>query len=108
MTGEEIRKLIVGNTLQGPVGAQMYDWYYKRDGTMTGVIGADDDGDGTWLIKESNVFCQTWTQYFDGEQLCYEFYRLQESGKYLLKNVDADRSSDIEVWKLLIGNPFHM
>ena len=75
---------------------------------MIGVVGADDDGDGTWLIRDSNVFCQTWTQYFDGEQLCYELYRLEERGKYLLRNVDADRSSNIEVWKVRTGNPFHM
>lgn len=104
----EIRKLIVGNTLQGPIGTELYDWYYKSDGAVTGVIGASDDDSGTWFIKDSTVFCQEWDQYFDGVRHCYEWYKQERPGRYLMKNVDSDRSENIDVWKVREGNPFNM
>ena len=108
LTGDEVRKLIVGNTVQGPMGREPYDWYYQADGQVTGVIGAADDDSGTWLIKGSNVYCHEWDQYFDGVQHCYEWYKENLTGHYLMRNVDADRTSDIEVWKVRQGNPFDM
>jgi hypothetical protein len=107
-TGDEIRKLIVGNTLQGPAGTQMYDWYYAGDGAVTGVIGASNDHSGTWLIKDGNVYCHRWDQYFDGVQHCYEFYKVERSGEYIMKNVDVDHGENIEIWKLIQGNPYNM
>ena len=107
-TGDEIRKLIVGNTLQGPAGTEMYDWYYQGDGAVTGVVGASDDDSGTWLIKNGNVYCHDWDQYFDGVQHCYEFYKLERSGQYIMKNVDTDRSGNIEIWEVIQGNPYNM
>lgn len=108
ISGDEIKKLIVGNTLQGPMGRELYDWYYQADGQVTGVVGTDDDS-GTWQIKDSNVYCHKWDQYFDGVQRCYQWYKEQErEGRYLLKNVDADRIGNIEVWKIRPGNPFKM
>lgn len=107
-SGDEIRKLIVGNTLQGPAGTEMYDWYYQGDGAVTGVIGASNDDSGTWLIKDGNVYCHTWDQYFDGVQHCYELYKVARSGEYIMKNVDVDRSENIEIWKVILGNPYNM
>ena len=107
-TGDEIKKLIVGNTLQGPAGTQMYDWYYQGDGAITGVVGPSNDDSGTWIIKDKNVYCHTWDQYFDGVQHCYEFYKLERSGQYIMKNVDADRSGNIEIWEVIQGNPYNM
>lgn len=104
----EIKKLIVGNTLQGPMGSELYDWYYQADGAVTGVIGPSDDDSGTWLIKDSTIFCQRWDQYFDGVQHCYEWYKEERSGRYMMKNVDSDRGENINVWKVREGNPFNM
>ena len=106
-TGDEIKKLIVGNTLQGPAGTEMYDWYYQGDGAITGVVGPSNDDSGTWSVK-GNKFCQEWDQYFDGVRHCYEFYKLERSGQYIMMNVDADRSGNIEIWEVIQGNPYNM
>jgi hypothetical protein len=108
LSGAEIKKLIVGNTLQGPAGTELYDWYYQSDGAVTGVIGASNDDSGTWLIKDSNVYCHTWDQYFDGVQNCYQFFKVADSSRYVMKNVDADRGSNIDIWAVRKGNPFNM
>lgn len=108
LTGDEIKRLIDGNTVQGPMGREMYDWYYQSNGQVTGVVGASDDDSGTWEIKDSKVYCHEWDQYFDGEKLCYEWFKQERSGRYLLINVDADRSSNIEVWEIKKGNPYNM
>lgn len=108
LPGDEIKKLIVGNTVQGPLGRELYDWYYQADGQVTGVVGAADDDSGTWSIKDSKTYCHEWDQYFDGVRRCYEWYEQERKGQYLLRNVDADRSGDLEVWKIRSGNPFNM
>lgn len=108
LTGDEIKKLISGNTVQGPMGREMYDWYYQPDGAVTGVIGASNDDSGTWLIKGSNVYCHTWDQYFDGVQECYEWYKQERSGRYLMKSVESDTGDDIPVWGIVKGNPYNM
>jgi len=108
LTGGAIKNLIDGNTLQGPAGTEMYDWYYQSDGAVTGVIGPSNDDSGTWLIKNSNVYCHTWDQYFDGVQHCYKIFKTERPGRYVMENVDADRGENIEVWKVIPGNPFHM
>jgi len=103
-----IRNLIDGNTLQGPMGMEMYDWYYQSDGAVTGVVGASNDDSGTWLIKDSNTYCHRWDQYFDGVQHCYKIFKTTKPGQYLMENVDADRSENISVWKVIPGNPYKM
>lgn len=108
LSGGAIRNLLDNNTLQGPQGREMYDWYYQPDGAVTGVIGASNDDSGTWLIKDSNVYCHTWDQYFDGVQECYKIFKTTEPGRYLMVNVSADRGENIEVWKVIPGNPYKM
>ena len=107
-TGDEIRKVIVGNTLQGPYGTEMFDYYYAADGAVTGVVGAANDDSGTWLIKDDNVICQDWDQFYGATQHCYEFYKSSRSGQYIMKNVDAYRVEDIEIWEVIQGNPYNM
>ena len=108
LTGDEIKKVIVGNTIQGPSGREMYDWYYAADGAVTGVVGASNDDSGTWLIRDKDVYCHTWDQYFDGVQRCYNWYKANTSGHYIMKNVDADRGENMEVWEVIKGNPYNM
>ena len=105
LSGEEIRKLIVGNTVKGPIGAQPYSFYYFPDGKVSGVIGDDDDDSGTWQIKNGDVFCFTWIDFFDGTQECYQWYR--DGSRYTMVSVEADRSSDIPVWSIEQGNPLN-
>ena len=108
LTGDEIKKLISGNTVQGPMGREMYDWYYQSDGAVTGVIGAADNDSGTWKIKDENVYCHTWDQYFDGVEECYLWFKQERSGRYLMRSVESDTSGDIPVWGIVEGNPYNM
>ena len=103
LSGDEIKKLITSNTVKGPIGAQPYSFYYKPTGEVGGVIGGGDDDSGTWKIKQGDVFCHMWTDFFDGEEHCYEWHK--DGKRYVMKNVDADRSRHIPVWSIEKGNP---
>lgn len=108
LTNAEVKKLIEGNTVQGPLGTAMYDWYYQADGSVTGVVGVSDDDSGKWSMQGSNTYCHRWDEYFEGVQHCYEWYKQERSGRYVMKNVDADRGENIEVWAIVEGNPYNM
>jgi hypothetical protein len=108
LTGDQIKKTISGNTVQGPLGPAVYDWYYTSDGKVRGDVGLEDKDSGTWLIKGANTYCHQWTKFFSGVQRCYEWFKLEQSGQYLMKNVDADRHEDIEVFEIIEGNPYNM
>ncbi len=103
LSGDEIKKLITGNTVKGPIGARPYSFYYKPTGEVGGVIGAGGAGSGTWKIKQGNAYCHTWTDLFDGVEHCYEWHK--DGKRYVMKNVDVDRSRDIPVWNIEKGNP---
>ena len=108
LTSNQLRKTIAGNTVQGPLGPAVYDWYYTSDGKVRGDVGLEDKDSGTWLIKGDGIYCHQWSRFFDGIQRCYEWYKLEQSGQYLMKNVDADRHEDIEVFEVIEGNPYNM
>ena len=99
----EVKKLIVGNTVKGPIGAQPYSFYYHADGKVDGVIGAGNDDSGTWQFKGDDTFCFEWIDFFDGVEHCYQWY--QHGSRYVMKNRDADRSRNINVWSIEQGNP---
>ena len=103
LSGDEIKKLITGNTVKGPIGARPYSFYYKPTGEAGGVIGGGGADSGTWKIKQGSVYCHMWTDYFDGVERCYEWHK--DGKRYVMKNVDADRSRDIPVWNIEKGNP---
>ena len=102
LSGDEIKKLVTSNTVKGPIGAQPYSFYYMATGKVGGVIGEDDDS-GTWKIKQDSVYCHRWIDFFDGVEHCYEWHK--DGKRYVMKNVDADRSRDIPVWSIEKGNP---
>ena len=67
LSGAEITTLIVGNTVNGAVGAQSFSFYYKGPVSVSGVIGQQgDDDSGTWEIKGENTYCNEWIDFFDG------------------------------------------
>ena len=103
LSGDEIKKLVTSNTVKGPTGAQPYSYYYKLTGEIGGVIGGGDDDSGTWKIKQSNVYRHTWIDFFDGVEHCHKWHK--DGKRYVMKNVDADRSRDIPVWSIEKGNP---
>ena len=100
----EVEKLIVGNTVKGPIGAQPYSFYYHPDGKVDGVIGAGNNDSGTWKFQGSDTFCFEWIDFFDGVEHCYQWYR-HGADRYVMKNRDVDRSRNINVWSIEPGNP---
>ena len=108
LTGEQIEKLVTGNTIQGPLGPAVYDWYYANDGKVSGDVGYADKDSGRWRIKGANTYCHHWLKFFDGAERCYQWYKLDRSGQYLMKNVDGEHHEDIKVFEVMIGNPYSM
>lgn len=104
LSGEEITKLIVGNTVNGAVGGQSFSFYYKSAVSVSGMIGDDgDDDSGTWEIKDGNTYCSEWIVFFDGVKRCYKWYKTERG--YILENVDAFRLRPLVVYDVQKGNP---
>ena len=104
LTGAEITKLVVGNTVDGAVGAEPFSFYYKDGVSVSGVIGmSGNDDSGTWSIKGEDVYCNSWIVFFDGVERCYRWFETERG--YLMVNVDAYHSRDIVVHGIKQGNP---
>ena len=95
LTGDQIRKLITGNTVTGNVGARPIEFSYTPKGEVYGTIGVNTD-DGSWRIGNGNQYCHEWSEFFDGSEHCYQWRDLG-GGRYRMVNVDADRDRDIDV-----------
>ena len=104
LSGTDITKLIVGNTVNGAVGAQSFSFYYKGPVAVSGVIGQQgNDDSGTWEIKGENTYCHEWITFFDGVQRCYQWYKTEHG--YVLDNVDAFHLRPLVVYGVEKGNP---
>jgi hypothetical protein len=101
MTGEQVRALLVGNTVSGPWYAEPYDFSYTREGRVYGTIGANT-GNGTWRIRDGDRYCHEWSEFFEATEKCYQWHDLG-GGRYRMVNVDAYRDRDIDVWRIRPG-----
>ena len=101
LSGDQVRSLIVGNTVIGPVRGELYDFSYAANGDVIGAAGGTTDG-GTWRIRDSNVYCHEWSTYFGGNERCYQWYDTGQ-GRYTLKNVDRFKIIDLDVWRIRPG-----
>ena len=101
LSGDQIRSLIVGNTVIGPVRGQLYDLSFMAGGEAIGATAGNTDS-GTWRIRDGNVYCHHWTTFFGGDERCYQWYE-RGQGRYTLKNVDAFKVLDQEVWRIRPG-----
>jgi len=101
MTGEQVRALISGSTVSGPVYALPYDFSYTAEGRVYGTIGANT-GDGAWRIRTGDRYCHEWSEFFDATEKCYQWHDLG-NGRYRMVNVDAFRDYDIDVWRIRPG-----
>ena len=108
LTGEQIKELLVGNTIQGPLSIYVYDWYYTQDGKVRGDVGLMDKDSGTWLVKGTGTYCHQWMKFFHGAQRCYEWYKLEQSSHYLMESLEPAIYEDIEVSEIIEGNPYNL
>lgn len=93
LTGDEVRTLITGNTLQGSFMTNPLTMVFYDDGVVRGSIGMTGSDDGTWEI-EGDTYCNEWVTYFSGVRRCYQW--LRDGDGYLLKNVDTYRARNIQ------------
>lgn len=93
LSGDQVRALITGNTLQGSFMANPLTMVFYEDGVVRGSIGMTGSDDGTWEIEGDN-YCNQWVTYFSGVRRCYQWVR--QGDGYLLKNVDSFRVRNIQ------------
>ncbi len=93
LSGDQVRALITGNTLQGSFMTNPLTMVFYEDGVVRGSIGMTGSDDGTWEIEGDN-YCNEWVTYFSGVRRCYQWVR--QGDGYLLKNVDSFRVRDIQ------------
>jgi hypothetical protein len=101
LSGEQVRTLISGNTVSGPIYAKPYDFSYMPGGRVYGEIGSDT-GNGSWRITDDGRYCHEWSNFFDATENCYKWYDVG-GGRYRMVNVDSYRRWDIEVWRIKPG-----
>ena len=93
LSGDAVRTLIVGNTLQGSYTTEPLTIVFYADGLVRGSIGLTGSDSGTWEI-EGDRYCHEWFTYFSGVRRCYRW--IPRGDGYLLKNVDSFRGRNIQ------------
>lgn len=93
LSGDALRTLIVGNTIQGSYMTNPLTMVFYSDGLIRGAIGLTGSDSGTWEIK-GDTYCHEWFTYFSGVRRCYQW--LPEDDAYVLKNVDSFRGRNIQ------------
>ncbi len=88
LNGEEVTKLISGNTFRGGWEGRQLTMVYYENGVVRGSHGLTGSDGGTWTVDE-DVYCHRWTRIFDSTRRCYKWWRREND--YLLQNVDAFR-----------------
>ena len=93
LSGDKVRALITGNTLQGSFLANPLTMVFYADGVVRGSIGLTGSDSGTWEIEGDN-YCNEWVTYFSGVRRCYQW--VGDGDRYVLKNVDKFKARDIQ------------
>ena len=92
LSGDEISKLITGNTFRGSWEGQQLTMVFYQNGVIRGTRGLSGSDGGTWAI-DGDTFCMRWTRYFGSTRRCYKWWRREKD--YLLQNVDAFRIQNL-------------
>lgn len=101
LSGDQIRTLITGNTLQGSFLANRLVMVFYADGVVRGRVGLTGSDDGTWKI-EGDKYCNEWVTYFEGVPRCYQW--IPQGDGYLLDSVDAFKIQPIK-GRIVEGKP---
>jgi hypothetical protein len=92
LSGEEVTKLISGNTFRGGWEGQQLTMVYFQNGVVRGTHGLSGSDSGTWTV-EDDVYCHRWVRYFNSTRRCYKWW--QRKNDYLLQNVDSFRTPSL-------------
>lgn len=94
LTGDQVRALITGNTLQGNFMTNPLTMVFYADGVVRGSIGMTGSDSGTWEI-EGDKYCNQWVTYFSGVRRCYMWVP-QGGDRYVLQNADNFKVRNIQ------------
>lgn len=94
LTGDQVRSLITGNTLQGSFMTNPLTMVFYADGVVRGSVGLTGSDSGTWEI-EGDKYCNEWVTYFSGVRRCY-LWIPQGDEKYVLQNADDFKVRNIQ------------
>jgi hypothetical protein len=105
---EEVRTLLVGNTIHGIGSASgwFFAIYYREDGVAKGMSSFNQNvtpieyQDGAWVISTDKGYCLKWTYWKRGLERCMNVFRLGDD--FEVKTVNGVRQS---VFEVLEGNP---
>lgn len=92
LSGKEVKKLIIGNTLRSAWEAKQLTIVFYDNGVVRGSLGLSGSDSGTWTM-EDDTYCHHWDRYFDATRHCYKWWRRKSD--YLLQNVDAFRTPNL-------------
>lgn len=96
LTGDEIRKMLVGKKVFARAGnGNLTDFYMNADQTARVSIGNLND-EGTWRMTETG-YCATWKQIRQGQERCFTVVR-RGSTLYVL---NPDGSTSVEILRLI-------
>ena len=92
LSGEEVTKLITGNTFRGAWEGQQLTMVFYENSVIRGTHGLTGSDGGTWMM-DGDVYCHRWVRYFDATRRCYKWWRREND--YLLQNVDSFRTPNL-------------
>ena len=72
LNGEEVRRVLTGNTLVGYDQAGPYWMYYPSGGTIWGQASNGDVDIGRWRV-DGDLYCRSWRRWGDQSEQCWQF-----------------------------------
>lgn len=86
MSGEEIRQVLSGNTIESPTGS--WRVYFDPSGENRAQEGEIKDK-GTWEVFDDH-YCARWDNWVDGKLLCWKL-KWKQKGERLTRQSLIDR-----------------
>ena len=92
LSGDEVTKLISGNTLRSAWDARQLTIAFFENGKALATLGPAGSDNGVWSVK-GDSYCHEFVTYFEGVRRCYRWWRRPKD--YLLENVDSYRTRSL-------------
>lgn len=98
LTGEEIREVLSGNTIESPTGS--WRVYFDPSGENRAQEGDITDR-GDWEVFDDH-YCARWDNWVDGKRLCWKMQWKAKGKSLKRKGIKGAKDSEVI---LLKGNP---
>src|SRR5262249_41123120 len=72
LRGDDVQRVLTGNTLVGYDDAGPFWMYYPSLGTIWGQASNGDVDVGRWRVN-GDYYCRTWRRWRGGEEQCWRF-----------------------------------